>query len=109
MDMNNEKQSGSGKSGRIREIDVKKIAAFKIDGPIPQDLSITSGKVYEVDSWSRFVGQDVWVKTERPDDDPERIFVFEFTNDEENPQELALDLDDEAITFFDKNKKVLGG
>ncbi len=84
----------------FRDVDVDSIEAFMLSGKLIVDLVMTPGKIYRVSDCLKYEDQDVWVKRIREETD--RVFVFEFICDDGEPRQLALDIDDKEVAFFEK-------
>jgi hypothetical protein len=94
------KQKNSKTEYKHRDIDTDKIAAFLISDKVPPDMLVTPNKVYKVYSYEKYEDKDVWLKKIREKTD--RIFIFQFRNDDNEIEEIGLDLDDEKVLFLTK-------
>ena len=95
-------EEGRATEHEFRDIDVEKIEAFMLSGKVIVDLMMTPGKIYRVTACQKYEDQDVWVKKIREQED--RVFIFSFTSDDGESQQLALDLDDEEVVFFTRER-----
>ena len=86
---------------KYRAIDVDKIVAFLVSDRVPPDFMMTPNKIYKISSCEKYKDQDVWIKKIRETTD--RLFIFKFTRDDDEIEEIALDLDDEKVLFFAKD------
>jgi hypothetical protein len=86
---------------KYRNIDTDKIVAFLISGKVPPDMLVTPNKIYKVYSCEKYEEKDVWLKKIREKTD--RIFIFQFRNDDNEIEEIGLDLDDEKVLFLTKD------
>ena len=71
------------------------------------ELLLTSEKVCQVRRAEKLPDPKVWTKPIR--DNRERMYLFEFTNDDGRVIKLGLDLDDKRVVFLAENnlKQVL--
>lgn len=93
-----EKEGHGETKYKYRNIDVDKIVAFLVSDRLPPGFMMTPNKIYKVSSCEKYKDQDVWIKRIR--DKTDRLFIFKFTRDDDEIEEIALDLDDEKVLFF---------
>jgi len=102
IDQDDKKKKGNRKTEyKHRDIDIDKIVAFLVSDRVPPDFMMTPNKIYKISSCEKYKDQDVWIKKIRETTD--RLFIFKFTRDDDEIEEIALDLDDEKVLFFAKD------
>ncbi len=81
-----------------RDVDPDQVRAFIITDQMPSELLLTRGQVYLVHRAEKLRDQKICKKFIR--DNTERMYLFEFTDDEGGLTNLGLDLDDSGIVFL---------
>jgi hypothetical protein len=90
-----------------RDVDPSRVRALIIADKVPEQLLMTPGNVYVVHRTAQLLEQQTWKKSIR--ESTERMYVFEFRNDDGELTALALDLDDQGIVFLtEENLKQVG-
>lgn len=81
-----------------RDIEPSSIIAFVVFDNVPAQMPIIRGNIYKVQSFAKYQDQKVWVKGISEQSD--RLYVFEFCDEDNAHQQLALDLDDPTVLFI---------
>ena len=83
-----------------RDLAAKDIIALSVTTHVPPTVPMTPLKLYRIKKCNKFKNQKVWQKEIREEKD--RMFVFNFINDEGNDYKFAFDIDDTEIFFMTK-------
>jgi len=84
-----------------RDLNPNTIIAFVIFDNLPPTLPVIKGNIYKVKSCVKYKDQKVWVKG--ISDESDRIYVFEFNDDNGVASQFALDIDDPNVLFLTEN------
>lgn len=78
-----------------RNIDTDKMFAFLVNDKVPPNFPLSQNKMYKVfkDDIEKYFQKAIR-------EDIERVFVFEFVDDNDKKNNIALDLDDDSVLFF---------
>jgi hypothetical protein len=87
---------------KYRDINVDEIIAFMITDDTPPPFLMRACKIYKVMSCEKYDSQNIWIKEIREQTD--RVFVFEFKQEDGQLQKLGLNLDDDTVFFLTKDE-----
>lgn len=98
-------------NSHMRRMDPQNWKSFMIDAPMPEFLNMTRKKIYKVISFTKYNDEHVVKKDSgysdyfagaRIKDNFRNVYVFKFMNDKNIVEEIALDLEDPDIAYFEK-------